>query len=197
MCHREKKKYISPSSLVSTHLSVTNGCMECPRRQRLLCFYGAKGHAQCLNCPRSHHYHSLGCKFRISCKLVGFSSLRCHPDRLVLISAGGIRRPCPPVLYTPQGHLLKMNLVQMIMLASLLEVALQQTGTHRCLPILFPMAEAGLVQMVSSLLTHSQNSPYARLSFSTGSPPPARLSIAPTIVSCQLPTSWVVPFLIL
>ena len=61
---------------------------------------------------------------------------------------------------------------------------------HRHLPVL---GEAGSVQTGSLLSILSQGSPYARHLSSTGSRCLARLSIAPTTVSCPQLKSWAGP----
>ena len=168
--------------------------MERPRRQRLLCLNGPKGDAQCVNCSRSHYNHSLGCQFRVSSAraLPPFSEIFVL---ILLVSAGATHPPCPQAPFKAmirRGPRQKRIRHQMIPPASRRLVNRRQIRRRPLLPV-HALGEVGSVQTGSLPSIPSQGSPYALHLSSTGSRCLARLSIAPTTVSCPQLKSWADP----
>jgi hypothetical protein len=185
--------------LCSTHtLPVANCRMECPRRQRLFCFHGPKGHAQCIDCPRSYHNYSIGRQFRVSSARL-FSASLGNIMLICLVSAGVTRRPCHPAPFrgmTHRGLLQKRTRLLKIPPASRRLVDRRPIRRRHRLPV-HALGKVGPVQTVSSLSIPSRGSPYALHLSSTGSRCLAQLTIALTTVSCLLRKSWAGPSSIL
>jgi hypothetical protein len=175
---------------MNTISSVANCCMECPRRKRVLCLHGPKGHAQCFNCPGSYHNYSIGCQFRVSSARL-FSVALGNIVLIGLVSAGVTRRPCHPAPF--RGMTRQVHLQIRTRLLKIPPASRRQVRRRHRLPVHALAGEAGPVQTVPSLSIPSQGSPYAPHLFSTGSPCLAQSIIAPTTVSYPQLKSWAGP----